>query len=126
MVARVIEVIGGRPLGEFLRERLFEPLQMRDTAFEVPPKKRNRLSAMYGRPDITNQTLREVFEGWRNGVNERLDLSATYPVDAPHVFVRGGHGLFGTIARLFSLRPDVGQRRRTSTARGYSDARPSS
>ena len=101
VIARVIEVIGGRPLGEFLRERLFEPLQMRDTAFEVPPEKRNRLSAMYGRPDITNQTLRDVFEAWRNGVNERLDLSATYPVDAPHVFVRGGHGLFGTTGDYF-------------------------
>jgi CubicO group peptidase (beta-lactamase class C family) len=74
---------------------------MRDTAFEVPTEKRNRLSAMYGRPDITNQTLRGVFEAWRNGVNERLDLSATYPVDAPHVFARGGHGLFGTTGDYF-------------------------
>ena len=40
VIARVIEVVSGRPLGEFLRERLFEPLGMVDTAFEVPPEKR--------------------------------------------------------------------------------------
>ena len=52
VAARVIEVISGRPLGVFLRERLFEPLGMADTAFGVPPEKRNRLAAMYGRPDV--------------------------------------------------------------------------
>jgi CubicO group peptidase (beta-lactamase class C family) len=51
VVARVIEVISGRPLGAFLRERVFEPLGMADTAFGVPPEKRGRLAAMYGRPD---------------------------------------------------------------------------
>ena len=52
VAARVIEVISGRPLGVFLRERLFEPLGMTDTAFGVPPEKRSRLAAMYGRPDV--------------------------------------------------------------------------
>ena len=52
VAARVIEVISGRPLGAFLRERLFEPLGMADTAFAVPPEKRSRLAAMYGRPDV--------------------------------------------------------------------------
>jgi CubicO group peptidase (beta-lactamase class C family) len=32
----VVEVVSGRPLGEFLRERIFEPLGMKDTAFNVP------------------------------------------------------------------------------------------
>src|SRR6202042_2826262 len=52
VAARVIEVISGRPLGVFLRERLFEPLGMTDTAFGVPPEKRARVAAMYGRPDV--------------------------------------------------------------------------
>jgi CubicO group peptidase (beta-lactamase class C family) len=32
------------------------------------------------------------------GYNEAIDVSATYPVDAPETFQRGGHGLFGTAA----------------------------
>ncbi len=43
VAARVIEVISGRPLGAFSRERLFEPLGMTDTAFGVPPEKRGRV-----------------------------------------------------------------------------------
>jgi CubicO group peptidase (beta-lactamase class C family) len=103
VVGRLIEVIGGRPLGQFLRERLFEPLQMHDTAFEVPAAKRERLSAMYGRPDVLapTTTMLGSLEAWRNGVNERLDVSATNPVDAPDVFARGGHGLFGTTGDYF-------------------------
>jgi CubicO group peptidase (beta-lactamase class C family) len=98
VVGRVIEVISGRPLGAFLRERLFEPLGMVDTAFEVQADKRGRLAAMYGRPDVIapGPTMMSEIEAWQSGVNERLDVSRSYPVDSPDVFARGGHGLFAT------------------------------
>jgi CubicO group peptidase (beta-lactamase class C family) len=103
VAARVTEVISGRPLGEFLRERLFEPLGMADTAFGVPPEKQSRLAAMYGRPDIitAGPTMHSELEAWSKGVNDRLDVSKSYPVDSPDVFVRGGHGLFSTIGDYF-------------------------
>lgn len=103
VAARVIEVISGRPLGVFLRERLFEPLDMADTAFGVPPEKRNRLAAVYGRPDIfgVGVTMGSEYAAWMGGVNDRLDVSKSYPVDSPDVFVRGGHGLFSTIGDYF-------------------------
>ncbi|MFC8512200.1 serine hydrolase domain-containing protein [Streptomyces sp. NPDC057257] len=37
----------GRTFPEFLAERLFEPLGMTDTAFEVPPAKRDRFTSAY-------------------------------------------------------------------------------
>jgi CubicO group peptidase (beta-lactamase class C family) len=37
----------GQPLGEFLRERIFEPLGMGDTGFSVPPEKLDRLATSY-------------------------------------------------------------------------------
>jgi CubicO group peptidase (beta-lactamase class C family) len=103
VVGRVIEVISGKPLGAFLRERLFEPLGMVDTAFGVPPEKRGRLSEMYGRPDVIvpGPTMSSEFDAWMKGVNDRLDVSRSYPVDSPDVFARGGHGLFGTIGDYF-------------------------
>jgi CubicO group peptidase (beta-lactamase class C family) len=103
VVARVIEVISGRPLGAFLHERVFEPLRMADTGFWVPPEKRDRVAAMYGRPDLLTDgvTVSSELAAWAMGVNDRLDVSKTYPVDAPDVFLRGGHGLFSTIGDYF-------------------------
>jgi CubicO group peptidase (beta-lactamase class C family) len=37
----------GRPLAAFLRERIFEPLGMKDTGFSVPPEKIDRLTTGY-------------------------------------------------------------------------------
>jgi CubicO group peptidase (beta-lactamase class C family) len=43
----LIERASGRTLPDFLAERLFEPLGMKDTAFEVPPSKRHRFTSAY-------------------------------------------------------------------------------
>ena len=103
VAARVIEVISGQPLGVFLRERLFEPLGMADTGFGVSPENRGRVAAVYGRPDVLapGVTVGSELAAWANGVNDRLDVSKSYPVDLPDLFVRGGHGLFSTIGDYF-------------------------
>ena len=103
VVARLVEVVSGQKLAPFLRERLLAPLGMNDTDFVVPEAKRGQLATMYGRPDITTSgvTSRTAFEQWREGYNEPVDVSKTYPVDAPGLFERGGHGLFGTIGDYF-------------------------
>jgi CubicO group peptidase (beta-lactamase class C family) len=46
-------------------------------------------------------TIGSELEAWAKGVNERLDVSKSYPVDSPDVFVRGGHSLFSTIGDYF-------------------------
>lgn len=103
VAARVIEVVSGRPLGVFLSERIFEPLGMGDTAFGVAPEKQSRVAAMYGRPDVlaAGTTVASEFAAWMAGVNDRLDVSKSYPVDSPDVFMRGGHGLFSTVGDYF-------------------------
>ena len=44
VLGRVVEAASGKRLGEFLEERLFRPLRMRDTGFSVPQAKMARLA----------------------------------------------------------------------------------
>ncbi|MFF2996443.1 serine hydrolase domain-containing protein [Streptomyces sp. NPDC057950] len=43
----LIARVSGRTFPDFLAERIFEPLGMRDTAFEVPASKRHRFTSAY-------------------------------------------------------------------------------
>jgi CubicO group peptidase (beta-lactamase class C family) len=47
VIGRVIEVVADMPLGDFYAERIFKPLGMVDTAFQVPPEKCHRLAPLY-------------------------------------------------------------------------------
>lgn len=52
VLGRVLEVLSGQTLGEFLRSRLFEPLGMTETGFFVPPEKHARIAEPFARdPD---------------------------------------------------------------------------
>ena len=44
VLARVVEVVSGMEIDAFLAERICGPLGMRDTAFELPPEKHDRLA----------------------------------------------------------------------------------
>jgi CubicO group peptidase (beta-lactamase class C family) len=96
VIGHLIEVISGLPLADFLKERLFIPLGMTDTAFYVPPEKRSRLAAMYGHPDIILNKNSRIFEAWQKGINERIEVEKTYPSTNTTTFARGGYGLFST------------------------------
>ncbi len=57
VLGRVIEVVSGKSLNEFLAETIFKPLDMKDTGFSVPPEKLGRFAANYTR---TNGTLKVI------------------------------------------------------------------
>ena len=51
-LGRIVEVASGLTFDEFLRQRIFEPLGMKDTAFNVPEDKKQRVVTLYRRtPD---------------------------------------------------------------------------
>ena len=51
----LISRVTGQSLGTFMRERIFDPLGMKDTGFYVPPEKIDRLPASYLFNHVTNK-----------------------------------------------------------------------
>jgi CubicO group peptidase (beta-lactamase class C family) len=47
ILGALVEVVAGKPLDQALRERVLEPLGMRDTEFYLSPGKNERLAAVY-------------------------------------------------------------------------------
>jgi len=47
VVARIVEIVSDQSFDAFLRDRIFDPLDMPDTGFDVPEEKRERLAILY-------------------------------------------------------------------------------
>jgi CubicO group peptidase (beta-lactamase class C family) len=86
----LIARVSGQSLGTFMRQRIFEPLGMRDTAFHVPSEKIERLPACYF---FNRQT--KTLELYDDAAN-----SAWRP-EPP--FESGGGGLVSTIDDYFAF-----------------------
>jgi len=55
--------VSGRTLPDFLAERIFEPLGMRDTGFEVPASKRDRFTSSYAPAEDGTLRLTDTPDG---------------------------------------------------------------
>lgn len=86
----LIARVSGQPLGAFMRERIFDPLGMNDTAFQVPSGKIHRLPVSYSFNRQTSSL--EVFDDAAN--------SAWQPEP---LFESGGGGLVSTIDDYFAF-----------------------
>ncbi len=49
VIARIIEIVSGTPYDVFVRERIFEPLGMKDTHYNLPTDKESRRVTIQGR-----------------------------------------------------------------------------
>jgi CubicO group peptidase (beta-lactamase class C family) len=78
----LVEIISGRPLAEYLQTEIFEPLGMKDTAFQVSADKADRFAANYQRGPDKKLKL--------------IDDPATSNYLKEPVFKSGGGGLTGT------------------------------
>ena len=82
----LIEVISGTNLEDFLTKNIFEPLGMKDTYFNVPASKANRLATVY-----TEDSLHHIIK-WSH---EFRHIDPDYPLMDKHYF-SGGAGLTST------------------------------
>ncbi len=94
VLGRLVEVISGKPLDEFFRTRIFEPLGMKDTYFYPPDNKLDRLATAYTYYDdkgLNRFPDTPITEG-------PFTYSADYPVRGPKKLFSGGAGLVSTAA----------------------------
>jgi CubicO group peptidase (beta-lactamase class C family) len=92
VLGRLIEVVSGKPLDEFFRTRIFEPLGMQDTYFFPPDSKVPRIAAAYTYYDgkgLNRFPDAPIVEG-------SMIYSADYPYRGPKKLFAGGAGLNST------------------------------
>lgn len=87
LLGYLIEIWSGQPLDVFLQQRIFDPLEMKDTHFHLPAEKHHRLVTLY---ETAHDQLREVDHPIYEGVDPLFPaLRGTY--------LSGGAGLSATI-----------------------------
>ena len=102
VLGRLIEVKSGLPLDRFLKERIFKPLDMKDTGFFVPTSKIDRFASNYTTDGKGQLTLR--------------DDARKSPYLRNPVFLSGGGGLVSTTrdyARFLQLIANGGRLNKT-------------
>jgi CubicO group peptidase (beta-lactamase class C family) len=108
VLGRLIEVWSGKPLDEFFRSRIFEPLGMKDSYFYPPENKVDRLATAYAYyPDkgLNRFPDTPIREG-------TFVYSADYPTNGPKKLFSGGAGLVSTAmdyARFCQMMLDEGK-----------------
>ena len=85
VLGAIVEVVSGMKFSDYLRENIFEPLEMYDTGFYVPEDKQQRLARAY---DSDGSELKE-FTGENLLIQSRME-------ERPK-FESGGAGLSSTI-----------------------------
>jgi CubicO group peptidase (beta-lactamase class C family) len=96
----LVEKLSGQPFAEFLRERIFEPLGMNDTAFFVPQNKLPRLATIY---QLTPNGL--------------APMPRDANVSTPPGFPSGGGGLYSTMGDYLRFAQMLANRGELSGAR---------
>lgn len=91
VLGRVIEIVSGLSLKDYLDKHIFQPLKMKDTYFYLPENKKDRLVKVYISSSVNGETK----------LNE-LD-PAVFPVNYP---LEKDHGYYSAIGGLVSTTGD--------------------
>lgn len=108
VLGRLVEVLSGKPLDEFFRTRIFDPLGMKDTYFFPPDNKLDRLATAYtyyADKGLNRFPDTPIKEG-------SFIYSADYPTRGPKKLFSGGAGLVSSAmdyARFCQMMLDGGK-----------------
>jgi CubicO group peptidase (beta-lactamase class C family) len=95
VIGYLIGKISGKPFEQFLKERIFEPLDMNDTDFFVPAGKAHRLAACYSADPQGGMTFHAADR--KGGLTLQDDPTKSSFLSPPS-FISGGGGLCSTAA----------------------------
>ena len=88
MLGYLVEVVSKMSLNDFLHQRVFKPLGMKDTYFYVPAEKQSRLAKNY-----------KLDKQWKKVENDSKDstgINTIYPLIKNGTYYSGGAGLVST------------------------------
>ena len=88
LLGYLVELWSGRPFDVFLRERIFDPLDMEDTFFHVPTEKHHRVVTLYeSNGDRLEKVDHPIYEG----------VDPDFPIKEG-TYLSGGAGLSTTVS----------------------------
>lgn len=109
VIGRICEAVSGQRLEQFVRERLLDPLDMKDTHFELPKHKQDRVAALYKCEPAAK----------RKNTQPYTPVLWDHPESAPGIYSSGGgilsykdHGMWGTVrdySRFCQMLLDAGR-----------------
>ena len=76
---KMVEAVSGQPLGQYMKENLFDPLGMGDTAFRITPAMHERIATVH---------VRDEGGGW---------IPMEFTIEQDPEFETGGVGLYSTV-----------------------------
>ena len=89
VLARIIEVVRGDSLQNILQQKIFNPLNMKDTGFTVSQENQNRVMQSYEFDPLKMKLSKLIYDPQKIG-------NYGYPLNIPS-YARGGHGLFSSL-----------------------------
>ena len=102
VLGRLVEVVAEQPFDQFLQERIFDPLGMVDTAFQVSEDRLERFAAMYGPPGTKGMSAAPPRAANELRVEPKPGLDLLDPPDGmfsrPAQVCSGGGGLTSTMS----------------------------
>ncbi len=97
VLGHIVELVSGKSLDDFMRERIFTPLKMNDTCFNLAKDKHPRLASLYTIEE--DKSLRKV--GDKVVTTGAFVYTGTVPTHADNKYFSGGAGLVSTAADYF-------------------------
>ena len=93
VLARIVEIVSGQPYDQFLKQRLFDPLGMKDTGFAPTPDRTARLATVYQRTPnglVPAQNANQLISGTYFSASGGLMSTAEDYLQFAQMLVNGG------------------------------------